>query len=119
MTDQIRNFKTTPLVDLPHCHDGIGVLNFTDLFAGQEFSAHIRFFHHTILPVGTSIGMHKHEDDQEFYVVLDGTGIMNLDGTEYPVGPGDVIVNKPFGEHGLFNTGDIPMELLVFEIANR
>ena len=118
MTEQIRNFKTAPLGTFPNCHDGKGVLDFTELFTAEDFKVPVRFFHHTILPPSTSIGMHRHGDDQEFYIVLKGSGIMNLDGREYTVGEGDVIVNKPFGAHGLFNTGKEPLELLVFEVAN-
>ena len=115
--EQIKNFITTPLGTFPNCHDGKGVLDFTELFAGEEFEAPIRFFHHTVLPPHTSIGMHKHGNDQEIYVVLKGTGIMNLDGKAFSVSDGDVIVNKPFGEHGLENTGEEALELLVFEVA--
>lgn len=117
MTEQIKNFMTAPLGTLPNCHDGKGVLDFTELFAGDEFQAGIRFFHHTVLPPDTSIGMHKHGNDQEIYIVLKGNGIMNLDGVEYSVGPGDVIVNKPYGEHGIENHGTEHLELLVFEVV--
>ncbi len=115
--DQIRNFKTTPLGTFPHCHDGRGTLDFTELFTGADFAADIRFFHHTVLPPETSIGLHTHGNDQEIYIVLAGTGRMHLDGETYPVGPGDVIVNRPFGTHGIENTGAERLELLVFEVG--
>ena len=28
---------------------------------------------------------------------------------------GDIIMNAPFGDHGIRNTGDVDMEVLVFE----
>ena len=115
--EQIKNFKTTALGTFPHCHGGEGVLDFTELFTGDEFTADVRFFHHTVLPPHTSIGLHKHGNDQEFYIVLSGAGIMHLDGKSYPVTAGDVIVNRPFGEHGIENPNEEKLELLVFEVG--
>ena len=115
--ENIRNFKTAALGKFPHCHDGKGTLDFTELFTQKDFDADIRFFHHTILPPGTSIGVHRHGNDQEIYIVLQGQGMMTLDGQTYPVKPGDVIVNRPFGSHGIENIGEEKLELLVFEIG--
>lgn len=42
---------------------------------------------------------------------------MLLDCKSYPVGPGNVIVNRLYGEHGIENTGDERPELLVFEVG--
>lgn len=114
----IRNFKATPLGELPNCHDGVGVLDFTELFNEDDFKTRLRFFHHTVLPPHTSIGIHQHGDDEEIYVVLSGKGIMHLDGVDYPVEPGSVIVNSPFGVHGVRNEGPEHLEMLVFEVGN-
>lgn len=113
----IRNYLTQPMGIFPNCHDGEGVLDFIELFGEGGFISGLRFFHHTVLPPRTSIGVHTHGNDEEIYIILEGIGRMLLDGEEYPVGPGDVIVNRPFGTHGLKNDSDRELKLLVFEVA--
>ncbi|MDF2542883.1 MAG: mannose-6-phosphate isomerase [Herbinix sp.] len=113
----IKNFYEAKLQDLPNCHDGIGILRCVELFSKDEFQSGIQFFHHTILPPNTTIGVHQHGKDEEIYIVLEGTGIMTLDDQTYDVKPGSVIVNKPHGSHGLTNTGSSELKLIVFEVA--
>ncbi len=112
----IKNYLEAPLSDLPNCHDGIGVLRHIGLFSGEEFASPIRFMNYTILPPGTTIGNHEHGNDEEIYVVLEGKGEMIFDGKSFPVKAGAVTVNRPFGTHGIVNTGDVDMRLLVFEV---
>ena len=68
------------------------------------------------LPPGTSIGKHRHGQDEELYLVLEGEGLMELDGVEFPVRPGSVILNKPHGTHGLRNTSQAVLKLFVVEV---
>lgn len=111
----IRNFLESDLDNLPNCHDGNGVLKHIQLFAEQDFKSNLFFFNYTVLPSSTSIGVHKHGNDEEIYIVIEGSGQMTLDGITYAVCAGSVILNRPYGEHGLENTGDCDMKLLVFE----
>jgi mannose-6-phosphate isomerase-like protein (cupin superfamily) len=72
-----------------------------------------------VVPPGCSIGEHRHGDDQETYVIVDGSASMVVDGSEIQVGPGDVIVNRPGGTHGLRNIGTDPLRLVVMDVALR
>lgn len=72
-----------------------------------------------VLPPGTSIGRHRHGRDRETYIVLSGSGLMYRDGEVFRVGAGDIVVNEPFGEHGLSNDSDTELALLVFEEADH
>ncbi len=110
-----RNFLTQPLEPLEGCHDGAGVLRHREVIGGKDFQADIRFLNYTVLPPGTSIGLHRHGNDQELYIVLSGHGEMELDGETYPAQPGDVFVNEPYGTHGLRNTGGEDLAVLVLE----
>lgn len=70
------------------------------------------------VPVGADIGIHTHTaDNEEMYIIISGTGRMHVDGEEFEVGPGDVIVNAPGGTHGLVNTGNSDLTLVVVEVA--
>ena len=108
------NIYDCELTDLPNCHDGVGVLKFVDVFQTESFASGLMFIHHTVLPPGTSVGLHAHENDEEIYIVLEGNGIYTQDNFIFGVKPGDVLRNKPFSSHGLENIGDVDLKLIVF-----
>ena len=80
----------------------LGAANFIDL---------------TILPPGSSIGTHTHtHDNEEIYIVVSGYGTMALGDEKFSVAPGDVIVNRPGGTHGLINSGNEEIRIVVVEV---
>ena len=97
-------------------HGGEGLCRHATIFQGGEIPAPVSFINYTIIPPGASFGPHRHGDDNEFYVVLDGEGVYTQDGTDTPVAAGDIIMNPAGGTHGIRNTGDRDMPLLVFEV---
>ncbi len=64
------------------------------------------------IPPGAQFGVHIHDGSEELYVILKGTGTALLDGTEHRVGPGDYLMLRDGGAHGLRNDGTDPIELL-------
>jgi len=101
-----------------NCHGGEGKIKIVNLF-DNDLAAPLRFIHYTILPPGTSIGLHKHENDQELYVILEGRGVTELDGERTAVKKGDVLLNSPFGSHALYNTSENEeLKILVMETGN-
>lgn len=112
-----RNIYEQALSVFSNCHGGTGDLPHCELFSGKEFDAPIHFFNYTTLPPGCSIGDHPHQNDQEIYILLSGTGVMTFDGEEVPVSAGSVTVNRPYGTHGLKNTGEEDMRVLVIEVG--
>jgi ADP-ribose pyrophosphatase len=62
----------------------------------------LRFIDFSVLAPGADIGCHTHTDDnEELYVIVEGRGLMSLDGEEFEVQPGDVILNRAGGSHGV------------------
>ena len=99
-------------------HGGEGLIQFARLATSKTLSGACHFIDFTTMPVGTTIGEHTHAaDEEEFYLILSGQGRMRCDGEEFDVGPGDFIRNHPGGTHGLTNTGLVPLQLFVFEVA--
>jgi mannose-6-phosphate isomerase-like protein (cupin superfamily) len=49
--------------------------------------------------------LHAHEPEQMYYI-LEGRGLMTVNGEESPVQAGDCIFFPAFAEHGLKNTGN-------------
>jgi len=111
------NVFELPMNSVP-AHGGIGAIDFVRFVHRGDVSGHCNFMDYTIMPPGTSIGRHRHaEDEEEFYVILSGRGEMVRNGEHFDVKPGDVIRNPPGGEHELRNSGPDELKMLVFELA--
>ena len=57
---------------------------------------------------------HSHEDSEQVYVVVSGSGRMTVAGDEEHVGPGDLVFIPPATDHSIVNDGD---ESLVYVSA--
>jgi mannose-6-phosphate isomerase-like protein (cupin superfamily) len=97
-------------------HEGSGQGKDARVFDSADFDTPLKFINYAELEPGASIGVHRHGENEEVYVVLSGRGLMMVNGERRAVGPGDVILNKPGWEHGLENTSAEPLALLVFEV---
>lgn len=102
---------------LPHCHEGNGTLDFTVVLEGAELAGRqLKFLHDDILAPGVSIGIHPH-DHEEYYLILSGQGDMTLDGERVAVQTGDITAIYPGGSHGLENTSEEDLRILVIGLG--
>lgn len=113
----IRNFYNVNLEDCGNIHDGVGILKHKTIFGDSDFATAAKFLNYTILPPKTTIGIHTHGNDEELYIVLEGSGVMHVEGEEHQVKLGDIILNKPYGTHGLENNTDSDLKILVLGIG--
>lgn len=96
-------------------HNGVGEVLSRRVLEADATACN--FIDLTVVPPGCSIGTHTHgRDTEEIYAVISGRGRMLVDGDQFEVGPGHVVLNRPEGTHGLTNIGDEPIELVVLEI---
>jgi mannose-6-phosphate isomerase-like protein (cupin superfamily) len=64
-------------------------------------------------PVGTASREHWHRVAEEVYYVLEGEGVVRVDGQVRTIGPGDVVVISPGQRHKVAQQGDRDLVLLV------
>ena len=65
------------------------------------------------LQPGDSIGFHKHEANEDAYIIISGTGTFtDNDGKEYEVKAGDVTIARKGQGHALKNKGSEPLVFL-------
>ena len=63
-----------------------------------------------MLPKGASIGLHKHSNNEDVYIIISGKGLFtDSNGTEIEVGPGDITIARPGQSHALKNIGEEPL----------
>lgn len=100
-------------------HGGLGLILTTRVDAGTQHPA-FNFIDLTEIPADSSIGLHKHSNnDEEAYVVISGEGLMTIDGRQVYLKSGDVVINAPGGTHGLFNPGPEVLRIVVLDVPSR
>ena len=111
----IRNFLDAPGKIQP-IHDGKGVGKNARVFDQNDFDTPLKFINYVELESGASIGVHRHGQNEEVYVVLSGNGLMITNDERQAVKTGDIILNKPGWEHGIENISQEPLAVFVFEV---
>ena len=103
----------------PTCaHNGIGLISFKRLITRGMVAGNCHFMDFTVMPPGTSVGRHTHApNEEEYYLILEGSGQMERDGERFDVKAGDLLRNQPGGTHSLANTGACPLKMFVFELG--
>jgi mannose-6-phosphate isomerase-like protein (cupin superfamily) len=104
-----------PLVEVK-AHRGEGMIRFSRVWEASTFRGPWEFVDYAELPPGSSIGEHTHGNNEELYIILEGEGVMRLDGHEFRVRKGSLIRNRPGGTHGLRNDRPSPLKVLVVEV---
>lgn len=64
------------------------------------------------LPAGASQRLRSHEESEQAYVVVRGSGSMSVAGDTQRVGEGDLILVPPATEHSLANDGEAELSCL-------
>ena len=80
-----------------------------DTVPGELLPNHTRLAGVLTLEKGCSIGSHAHEGETEIFVFQSGCGIVEDNGVEKPVAPGDVVLTGGGATHAVTNTGDEPL----------
>lgn len=90
---------------------GTGTVQIEHWFRPEAFGAKARLCARLEIPPGGSIGTHRHEAEDEIYLVLSGQGLILENGRRIPVAAGDAVLTGKGGEHGVENPGDEPLIL--------
>ncbi len=92
-------------------YDGDGSIRYHPFFSEQSrLPINMQVWE---LDPGVSEGSHTHDDLEEVYYFVAGSGVMWADGTEVPVAAGDAVLAPPGCDHGFRNTGDVPLKLVL------
>lgn len=115
----IQNFLSADKIFDTNSHGGVGKIQIQKVFRREDLNGVWDFALRVIMPPSSSMGLHKHLDEEEMYIILNGQGVMTLESETKQVSKGGMILNKPFGEHGLVNNSDNELELLIIQASNK
>ena len=95
---------------------GVGTIINNRYLDSHDLNNGIQGLYINDLEVGSEIGYHIHEGDEEVYYILEGKGLVNDNGVEKEAASGDFIYTKSGEGHSLKNTGDKPLKFMAFII---
>lgn len=88
-------------------------------FQGQTFATENIFIATVLIHPGKfNHRSHRHAEE-EYMVMIEGTGTWTLDGKEFPAERGDVVYAAPWVYHGFVNTGDGPATYVVLRYKGK
>lgn len=108
----IRNSSNMRIEKRDKMRGGEGTVTIVHLFEQAEFGSKTRLCAKLVLPPGTSIGEHKHEGEDEVYLVVKGTGLLHDGSAESRVSAGDAILTGKGQSHSVCNDGSEALELV-------
>lgn len=93
---------------------GEGTITIRHYFTADQFQAGVRLCAKLTVPVGASIGTHRHDGEDEVYLILSGSGLVSDGTTESRVMAGDAVLTGRGEAHAVRNTGNEPLEIAAF-----
>lgn len=96
---------------------GQGTVQYRRCLHPEVFLTNWSYVDHLILPAGASEGRHRHIGVEEVYYVMNGDGVLLLNGKTAPVTKGDVVPVLLREVHSFRNTGSEDLELMIIGIA--
>lgn len=91
---------------------GEGEVKSTRLLEAEQMKGKGRAFNLMMLTPGSSLGYHQHNGETETYYILSGEGMLNDNGEQKPLKPGDVAFTDNGGFHSIENTGTTNLEFV-------
>ncbi len=95
--------------------DGEGMCLGATAFTADDMQSDVAGVGMTIVPAGSSVGSHAHDDEEEIHLIVDGKGFADVDGERRLCEKGDVIHVRPGADHAIMNHQ--PRDLVIFSLA--
>jgi len=90
----IKNYLKTQKQFQENSHGGSGPVELFEIWKNSDFRSDIDFIDRVVVPPNSTIGFHRHGENEEMYIVLEGTGLMNIEDEENVVIKGDMVLNR-------------------------
>ena len=98
-------------------HGGKGLVGFRVIWDWRDFRNNYGFLIHCLIPASASVGYHRHDGLEEVYIVMNGNGQITVDGETVNVSPGDAVLNRLGGAHGIYNNTQENLEVLAVSVS--
>ena len=77
-----------------------------------ELKSNIKFLARVTIPKGASIGFHQHDNEEEIYYIVSGSGVAKDNDEDLVVNSGDSILTRDGEQHSISCTSDEPLVMI-------
>jgi len=86
--------------------------------SGGTLQKHCRLLSEILIPAGAGIGRHDHSAETEYYIILEGKGVVDDDGSAVGVSPGDVVVTTGGAFHSIEAAADSSLRMIAVIVTD-
>lgn len=122
----LRDESIVELSPIKEAHGGQGTIQVRQLLGDipgstlpgflEDFDSPTNFLHIVTLPPGSSIGLHPHVNNEEFYYVIKGNAMMIVDDEKFSMPQGSVCLIKKGSTHAYLNESNEDLVTMVVEL---
>jgi Mannose-6-phosphate isomerase len=98
---------------------GSGIVQYRRALPPEVFLTNWAYVDHLVAPPGASVGRHMHAGVEEFYYVMQGSGIARVNNETAPIAKGDAVPVLLGDIHSFENNGSSDLEFLIVGIARE
>ncbi len=98
---------------------GQGTVQYRRALDPTVFLTNWSYVDHLLLPSGTSEGRNRHIGVEEVYYVMNGSGVVEVNGETAAIHSGDAVPVRLQEVHSFRNTGSQDLELMIIGIATQ
>lgn len=84
----------------------------------KENMKNCRLFSHITVPIGASIGNHQHDNETEYFYLLEGEAQADDNGEEITLKKGDLLKTGNGASHSIKNVGSVPLSMMAVIITH-
>ena len=110
-------FDKTLLESKSGMHGGKGAVRYRRALGPEVFRSNWGYVDHMMIPPGSSLGYHRHDLQEEIFYVLAGKGRVTIDEETADIELGDGVPVRLHEAHGIYNTTQSVLELMVIGVA--
>ncbi len=101
-----------------NAHGGKGKIAMKFTFEDLKGVGMWSFFAYAELPKGATGGYHKHEGNDEWFMVLDGSAKIEVDGEVRKIGKGDCVLTRDGSSHAIIEVTK-KLKFIAVEVNNK
>jgi len=118
MNESFVSISNIPVKEIQNDHGGQGPISFRRLLRADAFMSPIDFVDFTVIPPKSEIGFHDHFNNEEIYMIVQGTPLVCLQEKRERLELGSVAIVRSGEGHGLINDTDEDVAIFVIQVRH-